>query len=90
MKLMSYQQKPSLLHKQVGDNYFIVNQKKGTLIQLNGVSFFLWQQLNKQLDIDSLVTLLTNNYNVNKEQAKKDIKKFIKSSLKAGVIVKTK
>jgi hypothetical protein len=87
---MSFYKKKDFLLKRVKDLYFIVNQKKGTIVNLNEVSFFIWNCLDKPLDVAGLVGLLTTEYDVNESEAKSDIEDFLEIALKSGIIDKVK
>lgn len=87
---MTHYQKEDLLHRKIEDRCFVVNQKKGTLIDLNKVSFFLWKQLVKPLKNTSLIKILIKEYDVERKQAIKDVNSFLKKAIKSGIIKKIK
>lgn len=56
-----------------------------SVITLNETGLFLWKLLEKGTDTDSLVTAVTNEYNIDAETAKKDIDAFIKKLTEAEI-----
>lgn len=85
-----YYQKKEFLFKKKSDKYFVINQEKGTLINLNETSFFLWKNLDKRLETQELAKLLMSEYDVEPTQAESDIKEFLKTAAKSGIIEKVK
>lgn len=78
--------KKQLLSKKISGKYFVVNQAKGTLIELNESSFFLWKKLRLGCSESDLLKLLVKEYSVDNLQASKDIKSFLKMALSSGII----
>ncbi len=83
-----YQQNNFSLTKEIENGFVIINQDKGTLVTLNEVSFFLWNKLKKPQTANDLVKLLLDSYKVDRQTASKDVKKFLKTSLKSSIIKK--
>lgn len=87
---MDFYKKKDFLYKKIGNKYLIINQNKGTTAQFNEVSFFLWSQLKKPIKKTDLILILTQEYDVKKNQANSDIDDFLKKALKFGLINKIK
>ncbi len=57
------------------------------IISMNESSAFLWQKVEgKEFNEKNLVDYLTNEYEVNKDRAQKDVKVLIAKWLEAGIV----
>lgn len=68
--------------KKVSDNYIVIPKASKNLdfkgiITLNGSGRLLFASLHVKSSVEDLVKVLTDNYEVSKEQAKKDVLAFI-------------
>lgn len=66
----------------MGDDY---NGFMG-MVTLSGTAPFYWELLKSEQTLDSLAESVTNEYDVTKEEAIKDLKPFIKKLLDAGIL----
>ena len=67
----------------------IENIDFSNIITMNETSSFLWKAVaGKEFTVDSLVRLLTDNYEVTREVAEKDATKLVNDWYKAGIIEK--
>lgn len=58
------------------------------MISLNETAAFLWKEVeDKDFDAEMLITLLTDNYDIDRETAKNDVATMLKSWSEAGIIV---
>ena len=58
------------------------------MISLNETAAFLWKEVeDKDFDADMLTTLLTDNYDIDRETAQNDVATMLKSWSEAGMIV---
>ncbi len=80
---MSIQIKPGFVLRKIGPRYMAVpfgaktNEIKG-MITLTESGFMLWQAIEKGTDnVDALVDLLLANYEVEREEAVKDVTAFV-------------
>lgn len=58
------------------------------MIKLNEVGAFLWEQLSSDVDEDTLAGALTQNYVVEEEKARADVKAFLEKLNNAGILEK--
>lgn len=78
--------------REVCGEYIIVAEGKENIdfcniISMNESSAYLWKQVqNKEFDADTLTELLTDEYDVDKETAMKDVKALIKQWGDAGIV----
>lgn len=57
------------------------------MISLNETAAFLWKEVeDKDFDADMLTTLLTDNYDIDRETAQNDVTAMLKSWAEAGII----
>ncbi len=83
--------KDGFLLREVAGNYIVVATGPRTkefsgIIKLNETGSFLWKNMTENTDETSLVQVLTDEYDVEKESAEKDVKNFVKMLLDAGII----
>lgn len=83
--------KDGYILREVADSYLVVaigsavKEFKG-VITLNETGAFLWKALEKGADEQSLVSLLLESYEVEKEQAEKDVSAFIEKIKGANLL----
>lgn len=83
--------KDGYILREVADSYLVVaigsavKEFKG-VITLNETGAFLWKALEKGTDEQSLVSLLLESYEVEKEQAEKDVSAFIEKIKGANLL----
>lgn len=57
------------------------------MISLNETAAFLWKEVeDKDFDAEMLTTLLTDNYDIDRETAQNDVTAMLKSWAEAGII----
>ena len=56
------------------------------MLVLNKTGKFLWDNLQKDIELEDLVKILMQNYSVEEDFAKKDVLEFIKKLQSAGII----
>ena len=56
------------------------------IIKLNETGVFLWEHMNKETDVQALTAALTEEYDVEAEQAQKDVENFIEALKKVDII----
>ncbi len=78
--------------REVCGEYIIVAEGKENIdfcniISMNESSAYLWKQVqNREFDADTLTELLTDEYDVDKETAMKDVKALIEQWVDAGIV----
>jgi len=89
MKLRS-----DLVLRTIGSDHLIVDPSQdmvdlSTVYTLNSSAAWLWEQLKgKEFNIDSIVDLLCENYNVDIDQAKSDAEILLQDFQKQGLLEK--
>lgn len=78
------------LHE-LGDEYIVIhdgmtNVNFDKLLSLNATAAYLWKAAGREeLDVERLASLLTDAYEVSREQARQDVQRFIHLLAEAGV-----
>lgn len=85
--------KAGFLLREVAGSYIVVAtgtlaKEFGGIIKLNETGSFLWKKMTEDTDLQTLVTVLTNEYDVSKEDAEKDARSFVTMLLDAGILEK--
>lgn len=85
--------KAGFLLREVAGSYIVVAtgalaKEFGGIIKLNETGSFLWKKMTEDTDLQTLVTALTNEYDVSKEDAEKDARSFVTMLLDAGILEK--
>lgn len=57
------------------------------MINLNSVGAFLWSQLEKETDFDTVLNAMLNEYEVDETTAKSDLEKFIKELEESNLLI---
>jgi len=89
MKLRS-----DLVLRTIGSDHLIVDPSQdmvdlSTVYTLNSTAAWLWEQLKgKEFNIDSIVELLCENYDVGVDQAKSDAEILLQDFQKQGLLEK--
>ena len=78
--------------RQLGTEYILVAEglevmDANKMISMNATAAFLWEAVEgKAFDAETLVQLLLDEYDVDRETAEKDVKALLETWNKAGVI----
>ncbi|MFH1308890.1 MAG: PqqD family peptide modification chaperone [Patescibacteria group bacterium] len=64
--------------RRIYKNVFAFNLKNQKMIKLDETGSFLWEIISKNINTSGLIKQLTDNYCVGPEEAKSDIKEFLK------------
>ena len=89
MKLRS-----DLVLRTIGSDHLIVDPSQdmvdlSTVYTLNGTAAWLWEQLKgKEFDLETIVELLCDNYEVDREQAQSDAKVLLEDFEKQRLLEK--
>lgn len=83
---------PEYLIRRVADRQVIVPIGKAAenfvgMIAVNGTGAFLWEQLENEQTPETLVDALTQQYEVSREQAMKDVLTFLDKLRSVGALV---
>lgn len=85
--------KTGFLLREVAGSYIVVAtgalaKEIGGIIKLNETGSFLWKKLTENTDIQALTEALTEEYDVSKDDAEKDVQSFVTMLLDAGILEK--
>lgn len=83
--------KDNFILRQVVDNWVVLPLDDHTvdfsgMLTMNEAGALLWQALEQGCDLDRLVAVLTGEYNVSEEQARKDAQEFVEKLIRVGCL----
>src|SRR3990172_1845467 len=89
----SYSKKNEFVTRCITDETIIVPIRGGvgdlnSIYTLNEMGTRIWELMNDQTDIDKMAEIISSEYEVSIEEAKKDIAKFLSSLEASGLIEK--
>ncbi|GAB4019786.1 MAG: hypothetical protein Fur0010_22080 [Bdellovibrio sp.] len=74
---MTYKKRSDLAMKLIGDQLVIIDSKVGRAVhRLNEVGVLIWESLDK-LSVDQIVDVLIEEFEVDADEARKDLLSFI-------------
>lgn len=59
------------------------------MITLNATGAFIWELLEQEQTVESLVAALTQTYEVTEEQARQDVQNFVNRLIPTGAILES-
>jgi len=89
----SYSKKDDIVTRCITDETIIVPIRGGvgdlnSIYTLNEMGTRIWELMNDQTDIDKMAEIISSEYEVSIEEAKKDIAEFLSSLESVGLIDK--
>jgi hypothetical protein len=89
----SYSKKDDFVTRCITDETIIVPIRGGvgdlnSIYTLNEMGTRIWELMNDQTDIDKMAEIISSEYEVSIEQAKKDIAEFLSSLESVGLVEK--
>ena len=87
----SYTKKDDFVTRSIAEETIIVPIRGGvgdlnSIYTLNEMGTRIWELMNDQTDIDKMAEIISSEYEVSIEEAKKDIAKFLSSLESVGLI----
>ncbi|WP_179415801.1 PqqD family peptide modification chaperone [Mucilaginibacter sp. E4BP6] len=67
----------NLLISEVGDELVMMDMEKGNYINLNKIGRIIWEQIENQITVIELINLLTNRFDVQKDECTKDTLEYL-------------
>lgn len=83
-----FQRAHNIFTKNVKGKWYTLSKDKKNIHILNPVASFIWELLEKPISVNKIVDKLTDEYEVSKERAQKDVNKFIRLYLRRKFIKK--
>lgn len=89
----SYTKKDDFVTRSIAEETIIVPVRSGvgdlnSIYTLNEMGTRIWELMNDQTDIDKMAEIISSEYEVSMEEAKKDIAEFLSSLESVGLIDK--
>jgi len=85
-----YKINKGLVFRREGKEGLLFNPDTGEIATLNETGVFIWKMCKKKTDLNEIVKNAIKRYRVKKEQAKREISKFLKQMVKVSYIIKSK
>ena len=83
-----YSVKQGYVLREIAGEYLAVpSQNGGEIVILNPVSRVLWEELQKPKTLDELTAKITEMFDVEKDEARSDISKFLENLKNSGLAV---
>lgn len=79
---------PLTFSKKYQDKWIILDQKNGSIRELNELAGFIWDLFENPHSINEIVTEITKNFSVSEETAKLDVTEFVNSYLNSKFLTK--
>lgn len=76
--------------KKINGKWYLLEIDKKSIRELNSVAGSIWDSLVKPKSTDSLTQIISGEYKVSKQKAKRDIETFVAQNLKEGYLVEAK
>jgi len=75
-----------VVHKEIESKSVLLNLGNGSYYTLNKTGTFIWSLLDRKIAVNQLVELLTESFDVTKDEASKDVFALIANLQKEGLI----
>ncbi len=89
MENRKYSVKQGYVAREIAGEYIAVpvDSSCGTsIVVLNPVSKFIWDELKTEKTFDELLDAILNNYTVSKQEAEQDLKEFLMQLVDNGLV----
>lgn len=74
------------LERDLGDEILLMSQDGQVLHSLDGVGLDIWNQIKQNRSMDEILPFILNEYDVDREQLKKDLEVFIDELIAAELV----
>lgn len=90
-KEMAYRKKGEIVTRSIAGETILVPIRAKLadmeqLIVLDGIGDFVWERLDGKTEVTAIVDAVANEYDVDKETARQDVREFLDALVKAGLI----
>ena len=84
----------SFIKRKIGTRYVIVAvgdavRRFNGMLSINATGSVIWELLDKETDLPTLVTALTARYDIDEESATRDAEAFLEALRRVGAIVES-
>ena len=84
---MQYRRNNDFFHAYLDNEVCLFDPTKGKYHNLNKVGSNIWEILENQMEINNLVEILMDKFNVSKEECYSDTSDFLKTAVKEGILI---
>ncbi len=83
---------PSVVTRKTGNEYVLVPVTNNiadmnSVYTLNETGAFIWEQINGKRDVEEIISLLTDEYEIDNKKAEEDVFSFIDNMRKYLIII---
>ncbi|HBU69288.1 MAG TPA: hypothetical protein DEE98_02770 [Elusimicrobia bacterium] len=75
-----------LAYRKIGGIFFVVDSRSSVLHELSETASFLWERINGKNSEEDLSEILSGEFLVTPEQAKRDVSEFVEELKKAKLL----
>jgi hypothetical protein len=85
-----YGRNDQIIDGELDDNQVMMHLDKGKYFGLDPVAKRIWQLIEEPKDINEIITVLVEEFEVSREQCTQDVQEFLKKAIHADIIKKSK
>lgn len=83
---MKYKILNDIIDSEIGDSFYLLNINTGKYLKLNTSGMYIFNLLKETNDSDFIICQIIEEFNLTKDQAKKDFYLFTSLATKFGII----
>ena len=84
-----YKQNTNIVVAEIDSEYCLFSSESAEYFNLNKSASKIWSLLEETIEFDKILEKLVDDYDVNSETCKKDLKHFLDTGVELGFIFKT-
>ena len=81
-----FKRAPDCAFREIEGEVFVVSSKTAGVHLLNSVATFIWNLLDGEKTMNEIAGAVTEEFDVNGDEARRDAKEFIEEIIKSGII----
>jgi|GEM_PF-1713676 len=74
--------------KKIGREWIVLESNKKYVRRLNETAGYLWNRTSRPVLVSTLITAVARTYGITKEAASKDVMAFVRSYVKANLLIR--
>lgn len=84
--MTEYSKNPAIISKIIDDEQILLNTETGDYYGLNELGSAIWELINENNDLQSMVQTLLEDYDVEESVLKDDIETFLRALIERNII----
>ena len=85
-KMKKYIRISETISGRLSDELVMLDLQKGKYFSLNNVATRIWDLLENPMDIDEMCLILDGEYEVNRDQCRKEVREYIDEMIRLGLV----